>query len=628
MLVRRVRHCIRHLIGSVWRRKSLLAATFIISTLIIVGIQYSSLGQGSLFHLGKRINFPLGMRETNKNQETSVPRRNLSALPTSVGKYQEGQKLDQLDNDHNNGFRKRSNPANKAGHHWPFQKQTVNYIPPLRLVHFDLKGAPPKTSYYSQIFPILKEAGANGILIEYEDMFPYKENLAQTAAENAYSKEDIQFILSLAESFNFHIIPLVQTFGHLEYVLKFQEFRHLREIDDYPQSICPSKNESFIVIQSIIDQVVSLHSNLKWLHIGCDEVFHLGYCPKCVRKDRDDLFLSHVSRVAQYVRNKYNIIPIIWDDMLRQMSMEKLKEYKLGSLVEPMVWTYVKDIYHFIPESIWIMYSDIFPNIWAASAFKGAFGETLTVPNAKMHLENNVAWLEVMRDQKTKFDSFRGITITGWQRYDHLATLCELLPAGLPSLILNLLTVSQGQHNEDTDKKLLEVLQCTMHSTKSIVDLENDPYLWRLGNPCSFPGSAVFRLTQYRHEVIKKVKEYLYDVTIHKAWLTEFNIRHNISSPMRIDEGLAEYSSNYYPITSLIHSAQEALREVYDENTVAEWIEQNVYPYLEKMENLWKQSLILKKIKVWPRRPLPVLEELKKYSVGTKEDNGIENRDR
>lgn len=40
-------------------------------------------------------------------------------------------------------------------------------------------------------------------------------------------------------------------------------------------------------------------------------------------------------------------------------------------------------------------FSEIFPNIWAASAFKGAFGETLIVPNAKMHLENNQAWLEV-----------------------------------------------------------------------------------------------------------------------------------------------------------------------------------------------------------------------------------------
>jgi hexosaminidase len=46
-----------------------------------------------------------------------------------------------------------------------------------------------------------------------------------------------------------------------------------------------------------------------------------------------------------------------------------------------------------------------------------------------MHLENNEAWLEVMAEQHKNFKgSIRGIAITGWQRYDHLATLCELLP--------------------------------------------------------------------------------------------------------------------------------------------------------------------------------------------------------
>jgi hypothetical protein len=57
-------------------------------------------------------------------------------------------------------------------------------------------------------------------------------------------------------------------------------------------------------------------------------------------------------------------------------------------------------------------FAEVFPNVWTASAFKGsiifittfssshllfsgAFGETLTVPNTKMHLENNDAWIEV-----------------------------------------------------------------------------------------------------------------------------------------------------------------------------------------------------------------------------------------
>uniref|UniRef100_A0A8C2TGV3 Hexosaminidase D n=1 Tax=Coturnix japonica TaxID=93934 RepID=A0A8C2TGV3_COTJA len=46
-----------------------------------------------------------------------------------------------------------------------------------RLVHLDLKGAAPRVSYLEQLFPLLSRLGANGILIEYEDMFPFKGEL-------------------------------------------------------------------------------------------------------------------------------------------------------------------------------------------------------------------------------------------------------------------------------------------------------------------------------------------------------------------------------------------------------------------------------------------------------------------
>ena len=83
---------------------------------------------------------------------------------------------------------------------------------------------------------------------------------------------------------------------------------------------------------------MSLHSGVKYLHIGCDEVFHMAECSLCQLHAKDDLFLSHVHRVASYVRSKYKVVPIIWDDMLRHMTSASLEESKLGELVEPMVW--------------------------------------------------------------------------------------------------------------------------------------------------------------------------------------------------------------------------------------------------------------------------------------------------
>jgi hexosaminidase len=41
------------------------------------------------------------------------------------------------------------------------------------LVHIDMKGGPPTLDYLLQLLPLFKSWGATGILIEWEDMFPY-----------------------------------------------------------------------------------------------------------------------------------------------------------------------------------------------------------------------------------------------------------------------------------------------------------------------------------------------------------------------------------------------------------------------------------------------------------------------
>lgn len=48
-----------------------------------------------------------------------------------------------------------------------------NTVAANRIFHIDLKGAAPKIDYLLELIPFIKKIGATGILIEYEDMFPF-----------------------------------------------------------------------------------------------------------------------------------------------------------------------------------------------------------------------------------------------------------------------------------------------------------------------------------------------------------------------------------------------------------------------------------------------------------------------
>jgi hexosaminidase len=95
-------------------------------------------------------------------------------------------------------------------------------------------------------------------------------------------------MLDYAQECGLEVIPLVQTFGHLEFVLKLPEFRHFREVSAFPQEVCPSNPDTFsVLIKELIRQVMSLHPTARWLHIGCDEVFHLAVCQRCTDRHKN-----------------------------------------------------------------------------------------------------------------------------------------------------------------------------------------------------------------------------------------------------------------------------------------------------------------------------------------------------
>lgn len=467
------------------------------------------------------------------------------------------------------------------------------------LVHFDLKGAPPKADFYDAAFPLLRKLGATGVLMEYEDMFPYWGALKALSAKNAYNHSELAHILSVAHKNNLKVVPLVQTFGHLEFALKLHEFIELRELSDSPQALCPSLNSSLGLVKTMLDQVLSLHPDTEYVHIGCDEVYSLGRCPRCEERlqlpgtSRDTLFLDHVKSVAQHVV-RAGVRPIMWDDMLRGMEPDSVRRWNASQLVDLMVWSYTPNISKDLDAKIWDKYSQ-FGGVWVASAFKGATGAKQLLPDIGYHLKNHHSWLRALEDHGQSWP-LRGIALTGWQRYDHFATLCELFPASIPSLAANLVYLQRGRLDTPELHSIKALLGC--NRPIPVFGHTDAHFLF-----CRFPGAKVLTGVQQLTGLLRQ-KQIMEKNSNYVGWLGSYNIRHLFGSPDHVRDATRNLSELLGTANHLQRFLGDALSEVYDSYTVAEWMGIFLEPVLRQLNLLDQQTQDLLNINTWPRRPL------------------------
>ncbi|XP_063208305.1 hexosaminidase D isoform X1 [Chroicocephalus ridibundus] len=455
--------------------------------------------------------------------------------------------------------------------------------PRRRLVHLDLKGAPPRAAYLAEVLPLLRALGASGLLLEYEDTFPYAGPLGPLRAPHAYSPGEVRAVLSQARAQGLEVVPLVQTFGHMEFVLKHKEFAHLREVKVFPNALNPHKEESLALVKAMIDQVMALHKDLKWFHIGCDEVYYLGEGEESKQwlQQQDNtpekLCLSHIKAVASCVASSYpSVTPIVWDDMLRGISEETLAESGVPQLVQPMIWDYAADLdvegkVHLIEKYRRCGFS----KVWFASAFKGATGVNQSLTLIGHHLKNHLQWLKVASNSPA--DVLEGIALTGWQRYDHFSVLCELLPVAIPSLAVCLQALENGGYSEKTKENVEKLLGMSNLETETFMSTS-------LG---TFPGSDILTLvTQVSFYLKSSVDELLERNRYVTGWFSPYHRKRKIIHPIIMHHFQPDAVSLLSKWNAVVQDLQAAMQQVFHDCTVEEWMEENVHPSLQKLQQV------------------------------------------
>ena len=309
------------------------------------------------------------------------------------------------------------------------------------IVHVDFKGLPLSPEHLCEVLAALKSKGATGVLLEWEDVFPYSGTLQCLGrAEACYSPDEVRRVLETALALGLEVIPLVQTVGHLEYALKHDTFAALREDPDDYGTLCPVLQSSQVFIKELIDQVAQLHLHSTRMHIGCDEPT-LGVSAQTLAAaaaDADGLagvLAEHVCFTCAALSDVgagRSLHALMWHDAAVSMP-EGCLERLLSSGVRCVCWDYTSLDYPAHPA---VAFAERLQRRGAApyvaTAYKGGDASDAVVPNRAVRHNNQVAWMSWA--QRSGADSLSGVLLTGWSRFGHLAPLTEMLPAGWSTL--------------------------------------------------------------------------------------------------------------------------------------------------------------------------------------------------
>jgi hexosaminidase len=187
----------------------------------------------------------------------------------------------------------------------------------LRGIHLDLKGAMAPFEYWKEAIVTLARFKINAVLVEYEDKFPYTSH-PEIVGPGALTVDEVAEMVELAREHCVEVISLVQCLGHVEYILRHDPFAHLREDGELSQ-FCPLEPAAIDLFRTLADEVIAAHPYSRYFHLGADETWVLGQCPKCraavEEKGKLALYLDYVIPAIEHIRSRGKA-PIIWDDMV------------------------------------------------------------------------------------------------------------------------------------------------------------------------------------------------------------------------------------------------------------------------------------------------------------------------
>jgi hexosaminidase len=187
----------------------------------------------------------------------------------------------------------------------------------VRGFHLDLRIQVMKMPALKNFALKLSEQGINTLVMEWEGTYPFS---ADPLISNrfAYSREEVKDFITYCRTIHLDVIPLQQSFGHVEYILRNSKYAALREDGKDFSQVCPSEpGLNKVLFTRLFTDMAAMHPS-PYFHIGGDETHLLGHCEKCKKRAAEigisRLYFDHIKMLCDIVVS-LGKRPVLWADI-------------------------------------------------------------------------------------------------------------------------------------------------------------------------------------------------------------------------------------------------------------------------------------------------------------------------
>ena len=166
----------------------------------------------------------------------------------------------------------------------------------------------------------------NHLILEINYNFDYQSH-PEVAGKNGLTRDDCRSLTALAGQHGVELIPMINCIGHqswaqttFELLTAHPEFDETPELpadnpDIYCRSWCPLHPEVNTVVFALFDELIEAFE-AKGFHVGVDEVFILGQCPRWRETSTAELFAKAINDYHGHLVGKRGLTMYMWGDRL------------------------------------------------------------------------------------------------------------------------------------------------------------------------------------------------------------------------------------------------------------------------------------------------------------------------